>query len=38
VPLTPIGSEYGKGRLKIAGLSVEEATKRFREAAYGAAF
>src|SRR3954465_12991035 len=38
VPLTPIGGEAGQGRLKIEGLSVEEATKVFRKAAYGQAF
>ena len=38
VPLTPIGGESGKGRLKIVGVSVEEATKVFRQAAYGEAF
>jgi uncharacterized protein (DUF362 family) len=38
VPLTPLGGESGKGRLKIRGLSVEEATKRFRQAAYGQEF
>jgi uncharacterized protein (DUF362 family) len=38
VPLTPIGGEAGKGRLKVVGLSVEEATKVFRMAAYGEAF
>ncbi len=38
VPLTPIGGESGKSRLKVAGLSVEEATKIFRRAAYGQEF
>jgi hypothetical protein len=38
VPLTPIGGESGQGRLKIVGVSVEEATKVFRKAAYGEAF
>jgi uncharacterized protein (DUF362 family) len=38
VPLTPIGGEAEKGRLKIVGLSVEEATKVFRKAAYGESF
>ncbi len=38
VPLTPIGGESGKGRLQVAGLSVEEATKIFRKAAYGQEF
>jgi uncharacterized protein (DUF362 family) len=38
IPYTPIGGESGKGRLKVEGLSVEEATKIFREAAYGHAF
>src|SRR5262249_35288380 len=37
-PLTPIGGESGRGRLKIVGVSVEEATRAFREAAYGEAF
>ena len=38
VPLTPIGGESEKGRLNIEGISVEEATKVFRKAAYGEAF
>jgi len=38
VPLTPIGGESGKGRLKVVGISVEDAAKIFREAAYGMAF
>ncbi len=38
VPLVPIGGEKEQGRLKIKGLSVEEATKVFRLAAYGQAF
>ncbi|MFO0890799.1 MAG: DUF362 domain-containing protein [Isosphaeraceae bacterium] len=38
VPLTPLGGESGKGRLKIKGLSVEEATRVFRLAAYGQEF
>jgi uncharacterized protein (DUF362 family) len=38
VPLTPIGGETGKGRLKIVGVSVKEATEIFRKAAYGEAF
>jgi hypothetical protein len=38
VPFTPIGGESGKGRLKIEGVSVEEATRTFRKAAYGEAF
>ena len=38
VPFTPIGGETGKGRLKIVGTSIEEATKVFRKAAYGEAF
>ncbi len=38
VPLTPIGGESGKGRLKIEGISVDEATAIFRKAAYGEAF
>jgi uncharacterized protein (DUF362 family) len=38
VPLTPIGGESGKGRLKVVGLSVERATEAFRRAAYGEAF
>jgi hypothetical protein len=38
VPLTPIGEEWGHGRLKIAGVPVDEATRRFREAAYGEVF
>jgi uncharacterized protein (DUF362 family) len=38
VPLTPIGGESEKGRLKIVGVSVEEATRIFRIAAYGEAF
>jgi uncharacterized protein (DUF362 family) len=38
VPLTPIGGESGQGRLKIEGISVEEATRIFRKAAYGEAF
>jgi uncharacterized protein (DUF362 family) len=38
VPLTPIGGESGQGRLQIVGVSVEEATKVFRKAAYGEAF
>ena len=38
VPLTPIGGESGKGRLKIGGISVDEATAIFRKAAYGEAF
>jgi uncharacterized protein (DUF362 family) len=38
VPYTPIGGESGKGRLKFAGISVDEATKAFRKAAYGEAF
>ena len=37
-PLTPIGGESGKGRLNVLGLSVDEATRVFREAAYGEAF
>ena len=38
VPLTPIGGESENGRLKIVGVSVEEAAKAFRTAAYGEAF
>jgi uncharacterized protein (DUF362 family) len=38
VPITPIGGESGKGRLRIVGISVEEATKIFRTAAYGEPF
>ncbi len=38
VPYTPIGGESGHTRLKIAGESVESATRSFREAAYGEAF
>jgi uncharacterized protein (DUF362 family) len=38
VPLTPIGGESGQGRLRIVGISVEEATAVFRKAAYGEAF
>ena len=38
IPLTPIGGESGESRLKFAGLSVEEATKIFRKAAYGQEF
>ena len=38
IPLAPIGKESGDTRLKIKGLSVEEATKIFRKAAYGGAF
>ncbi len=38
VPLAPIGGESGKGRLKVVGISVEEATAIFRKAAYGEAF
>jgi uncharacterized protein (DUF362 family) len=38
VALTPIGGESEKGRLKIVGVSVEEATRIFRIAAYGEAF
>jgi uncharacterized protein (DUF362 family) len=38
VPLTPIGGESGQGRLKIKGISIEEATRVFRKAAYGEAF
>ena len=38
VPLTPIGGESGQGRLKIKGISVEEAARVFRKAAYGEAF
>lgn len=38
VPLTPVGGESGGGRLKIEGVSVEEAAKSFRKAAYGEAF
>jgi uncharacterized protein (DUF362 family) len=38
VPLTPIGGEYGHGRLTIVGTSIEEATKAFRKAAYGDSF
>jgi hypothetical protein len=37
VPFTPIGGESGKGRLKITGISVDEATRVFRKAAYGEA-
>jgi len=35
---SPLGRESGQGRLKIKGLSVEEAVKVFRTAAYGEAF
>ena len=38
VPYTPVGGESGKGRLKVVGVSVDEATKIFRKAAYGEAF
>jgi uncharacterized protein (DUF362 family) len=38
VAYVPIGKEGKPGRLKIAGISVEEATKIFRMAAYGEAF
>jgi len=38
VPLVPIGGEQAQGRLKFKGISVEEATKVFRLAAYGQAF
>jgi uncharacterized protein (DUF362 family) len=37
-PLTPIGGESGQGRLKVVGITVEEATEVFRKAAYGEAF
>lgn len=37
-PLVPLGKEGEPGRLKIEGISVEEATKIFRKAAYGEAF
>jgi uncharacterized protein (DUF362 family) len=38
VPLTPLGGKSGKGRLKLKGLSLEDATKLFRQAAHGQAF
>lgn len=38
VPYTRPGKEGEEGRLKVKGLSVEEATARFRTAAYGQAF
>lgn len=37
-PYIPIGSESKPGRLKIKGVSVEEATRIFRKAAYGKEF
>ncbi len=38
VPYIPIGGESEKGRLKVVGISVDEAAKIFRKAAYGEAF
>ena len=38
IPLTPVGGESGQSRLKVVGLSVEEATKIFRKAVYGQEF
>jgi uncharacterized protein (DUF362 family) len=38
IPLTPIGAESEKGRLKVKGISVKSATDAFRKAAYGEAF
>jgi hypothetical protein len=36
--LTPIGGESGQRRLKIVGITVEQATQVFGKAAYGEAF
>lgn len=37
-PYVPLGREAEAGRLKVVGLSVDEATKVFRKAAYGKEF